>query len=226
MLGGTNGTLSKELAALFLPLLSWAVCANVRSTGGGSTARSRGGADRTEVGVPGPLDLLPAPSPPLPYTHLQIACSHSRPLRDLPHAPWTRPSGEDSQPHGAWSSFAWPKPVAAGGGPGVGAGAGTLHSLPAPGRPGPGTASHLQGTSGLFPWDLAPDMLSGCPPVARTSVGGTCVVPGCSSKGNNCPELPPKQQRPPSPAPTTLQPGRRILEQHRPGPGPYQEPEG
>lgn len=168
----------------------------------------------------------PAPSPPLPYTHLQMACSHSRPLRDLPHAPWTRPSGEDSQPHGAWSSFAWPKPVAAGGGPGVGAGAGTLHSLPAPGRPGPGTAPHLQGTSGLFPWDLAPDMLSGCPPVARTSVGGTCVVPGCSSKGNNCPELPPKQQRPPSPAPTTLQPGRRILEQHRPGPGPYQEPEG
>lgn len=213
---------------------SWRLCSSL-SSAGLSVPTS---AAQAEVPRPGAgeeqtgrrevsLDLWtcsPVSAPHLP--HLQMVGVHSRPLRDLPHAPWTRPSGEDSQPHGAWSSFAWPKPVAAGGGPGVGAGAGTLHSLPAPSRPGPGTAPHLQGTSGLFPWDLAPDMLSGCPPVARTSVGGTCVVPGCSSKGNNCPELPPKQQRPPSPAPTTLQPGRRILEQHRPRPGPYQEPEG
>lgn len=169
------------------------------------------------------LDLWTCPPPPPPPADGG---------RALPPSPGPAPCTLDpakwrGQPHGAWSSFAWPKPVAAGGGPGVGAGAGTLHGLPLPGRPGPGTAPHLQRTSGLFPWDLAPLICSvGAHQWPEPPWEGRVWSQAAVAKGISAPNFPPNSRDPPTPTPTTLQPGRRILEQHRPGPGPYHEPEG
>lgn len=42
------------------------------------------------------LDLWTGSPVSPPHTHLQMAAVHSHPLQDLPHAPWTWPSGGDS----------------------------------------------------------------------------------------------------------------------------------
>ncbi|XP_058417752.1 uncharacterized protein LOC131417811 isoform X2 [Diceros bicornis minor] len=79
--GRGTATSPEHTEPVFLPLLTWDVCAQVHSTRGRLQGPELGGAERTEVGgAAGPLDLILHPP-----QHLQIAGVHSHPLPDLPH---------------------------------------------------------------------------------------------------------------------------------------------
>lgn len=186
-LGGRDSTLFNTTAPS-LPLLSWDVCARVHSAAG--ILQPRAGEEQDPW----------AWSSPLPHpTHLQIAGVHFHPLPDLPQGTLDLNELERMITRGLGSPY---HPVC------------ELICLENTHNSSGGrvlSIDYLRQVGGApLPGFGRSDTCSGCPPVARTAVGGPCADLGCRGKGNDCPRL----GRAPAWA-WPLAPARRLGTGHR-----------